>query len=554
MRLLNFSIGEIRTVSINGEAVRTAHVKSPVPEPWIVTPDGARGDMRSVHPDKLYAFARTAYSYWGEQLAVDPTTWPDGFFGENLTLDELDERDVRIGDVFALGEEVQLVVSGARTPCVKLAWRLGQPRSFQSVFAKSRHTGAYFGVRIPGIVRSNDGLRRIHHDPTMPSIADVCDYVQSHRPPPLEPLKRLLAYEGLSPTLRFLLAAKLEAASRDASASEGRWYGWRPFEVAAIRSETADVKSLELRAVDGQPLCRTRAGQFVSVRLPVEDNRAIVRVWSLSAFSHEPTGYRLTVKRQTGAGSAWMHEARVGDRVQLRAPTGGFCIDSGGARPVVLIAAGIGITPLHAMLQAHATRPDAPLLRLFYTVRTPADIVFRDELDAIIAQHSNVSVRYVYSGHTGRITPAFVIDALRDLHVTFNGRRIELPWYETDTYICGPREFCAGFKDAFVQGGANPDHVFVESFDAPPAVKPELDHATINFRRSSVTATWHSTDDLSLLEVAEQAGVHVPNDCRAGACMTCKTKLLEGQTTADVERCALLCIARPTSASVILEL
>ncbi|MDB5578660.1 MAG: hypothetical protein JWR80_3836, partial [Bradyrhizobium sp.] len=146
MKLLNFSIGQVRTIQVGSDVIRTAHIKAPVAEPWIVTPHGALGDERAVHPDKFYAFARTSYDYWGDHLAIDPRKWPDGFFGENLTLDDLDETDVRVGDVFMLGDSVKLVVSGARTPCVKLAWRLGQPRSFQKIFASSRRTGVYFGV------------------------------------------------------------------------------------------------------------------------------------------------------------------------------------------------------------------------------------------------------------------------------------------------------------------------------------------------------------------------------------------------------------------------
>ena len=126
MKLLNVSAGTIQTVEIGGEKVRTAHVKEPRPAPWIITPDGVEGDERAAHPDKLYAFARTAYEHWQTHLGVGAGDWSDGFFGENLTLDTLDETDVRIGDEFTLGQEVRVFVSGTRTPCIlaRCRWRL----------------------------------------------------------------------------------------------------------------------------------------------------------------------------------------------------------------------------------------------------------------------------------------------------------------------------------------------------------------------------------------------------------------------------------------------
>ncbi len=86
---------------IGTEPVRTAHVKAPIPEPWLITSDGASGDERAAHPDKLYAYARSHYEYWGKYLGVDPGLWPDGYFGENLTFDSFDEEELRVGDVFS---------------------------------------------------------------------------------------------------------------------------------------------------------------------------------------------------------------------------------------------------------------------------------------------------------------------------------------------------------------------------------------------------------------------------------------------------------------------
>ena len=560
MRLLNFSIGQVRTVQIGADTIRTAHVKSPQPEPWIITGDGAAGDERAVHPDKIYAFARSGYAYWGAQLGVDPATWPDGFFGENLTLDDLDERDVCVGDVFAIGEEVRLVVSGARTPCLKLAWRLGQPRTFQKVFAKSRRSGGYFGVLTPGRVRPGDAVTRIQHDPTMPSIADVCDFIADHKPPPLEPLQRLLAFDKLSPAVRLLLTSKLDAAERAAAATEGRWRGWRAFEIDTIDQEAPEIRSVYLRAADGAPLCQPRPGQFVSVRMRLAGGETVTRSWSLSAFAQNPDRYRLTVRRLSGPGSTWVHQAKPGAAVMLRAPVGEFTLDMGGFRPVVLIAAGIGITPLFAMLQAQLARAHAAPVYMFYGVRTLADAAFRKHLDSLAAQHEQFTLHYICSRSdeagrpAGRMTPEFVIERLKDLHIVLQGHRVDLPWHESDMYLCGPGDFCREFKDAFVARGANADHILTELFIPAIAEITQIEEATVRFAGSDLTCVWSAGEDLSLLELAERAGVAIQSDCRAGSCLTCRTAVRSGSTTADLgDGGALLCVGRPKTARLVLD-
>lgn len=562
MRLLNVSIGRVRTVQIAGAEVRTAYVKAPIAAPWTITPDGVAGDERAVHPDKLYAFARTGYAHWAAHLGVDRTAWPDGFFGENLTLDQLDEEQLRIGDVFAIGDTVRVMVVGARNPCIKLAWHLGQPRSFQRVFALSRRTGVYLAVVAPGTVAAGDEVRRIAHDPSMPSIADVADFINSHHAVPLEPLRRLLAFDGLSQTNRLLLSSKLEAAERAAAVERGLWPGWRRFVIDRVVAETPQIRSVHLRAADGERLCQPRPGQFVTVRMEDAEVGTVTRPWSLSAHGDAMDEYRLTVRRQSGPGSAWIHRAEPGASVELRAPAGQFTLDTGCFRPVVLVGAGIGITPLLAMLQAHVARRQAPLVHLIYGVRTPADLAFRDEIEAIRTAHPDVRVTYVFSradvpGHpTGRITTSLVIDTLTDLHVVLEGgRRIDLPWFESDIYLCGPDEFCTSLRDGFIAAGANPDHLFFEHFTTAPATDAACEsEVEIRFARSKVTATWRPDDDLTLLELAEREGIEIAQDCRAGTCLSCATRIEDGSTTSmlDAGR-TLLCVARPVSARVVLD-
>jgi uncharacterized protein len=143
---------------------------------------------------------------------------------------------------------------------------------------------------------------------------------------------------------------------------------------------------------------------------------------------------------------------------------------------------------------------------------------------------------------------------LADLHIMLGERRIPLPWFENDTYICGPGDFCAELERQLVAQGANADHIFYELFSAAPAQSTELESAEVHFCRSGLTCTWRADEDLTLLELAEREGITVANECRAGACLSCRTKVLEGAvTTVMDDGHALLCIGRPRTAVVALE-
>jgi ferredoxin-NADP reductase len=267
------------------------------------------------------------------------------------------------------------------------------------------------------------------------------------------------------------------------------------------------------------------------------------------------------VRRQLGPGSNWLHRADVGIKVELRAPAGEFVLDVGGFRPVVLVAAGIGVTPLLAMLHAHVARgPSVAPIYLIYGGRTPADLAFRSELDALAAAHPSVRIIYVFSqSDVGerpptRITPDLVIDSLGDLHVKLGERRIPLPWFENDTYICGPGDFCQTISSELTARGANADHVFTELFSTPNTESPGLETAEIRFLKSGLSCTWHAEEDLSLLELAEKTGITTESDCRAGSCLTCKTKVVEGSTTTETgDGSTLLCIGRPKTPVLTLD-
>ncbi|GAA0239663.1 MOSC domain-containing protein [Cryptosporangium japonicum] len=531
MKILGFCAGAVRTQRIDGEDVRTAYVKSPVPPPWVVTATGAQGDQVAVHTNHLYAIDRLSYDHWGYPDAED------GLFAENLTLDELDQSALRVGDRFRLGTAV-VVVTGPRIPCWKLTWRLGRPKTFQREFRLSGRSGVYLDVVTPGVVEPGDPLVPVSGDPGAPTVAELarlCDSGPSITPADRDVIDRALARPDLSDGVRGTLTLKLANHERD-SATDG-WRGWRRFSVDEVVPESPDVNSYVLRPVDAGPLAGFRAGQHVVVRIG-----DVVRTWSLSRYGTDH--YRITVKHR-GAGSAALASAST---VELRSPAGRFHLDRGSFRPVVLVASGIGITPMIAMIQAHLDRNGfVPPLWLLYRTRAERT-AFGAYLDALFARHEHLHLRYF----SAPLTAERVVDVMRDNYLPGAG---DVPWFESDVYVCGSLAFTTEVRAGLIALGANPDLVFAEDFvaaAAAPAGPSRRTDAVVRF--GDRETVWSASAEQTLLELAEAAGLDRPYDCRAGTCRTCEARVLDGAVEGPVvgDR-ALLCTSYPLTDRVVVE-
>jgi uncharacterized protein len=557
-------------------------VKAPAPEPWVITDRGAEGDQVAVHSDHLYVFDRASYDYWAAELGVDRALWSDGHFAENLTVDTLDQSRLRVGDQYRVGSAI-VVVTGPRVPCWKLTWRLGQPKPFMRRFRLSGRSGSYFGVLTPGVVRPGDEFELLATDETAPTVAELsrlCDSGTIITPEQRSVIDRALTLPDLSATVRATLDLKIANLERDARSTPGAWKGWRRFELDAMVAETAETVSFELRPADGGPLPAARPGQHVVVRLSEPGVLDVVRTWSLSSFSHDPEMYRITVKiRPDGMGGSALSRliASGGVAIDLRMPAGRFHLDRGSFRPVVLIAAGIGITPMIAMIQAHLARDvHMPPLWLLYSTPDPSETAFREYLDEIFARHEDLNLHYFLTRtsaahpapagatvHDGRISAERVIDVLRANYLRMPEGPADIPWFESDIYVCGPAAFNDAVRSGLVTAGANPDLVFVEEFvmaTGEPVTPSRHTDAVVEFSPPGREATWVSSDEQTLLELAEDSGLEVPYDCRAGACRTCESTLICGDVdgsvsvAADGSRRVLLCVSFPRSDRVTVEL
>ncbi|RQR97710.1 MULTISPECIES: pyridoxamine 5'-phosphate oxidase family protein [unclassified Burkholderia] len=333
---------------------------------------------------------------------------------------------------------------------------------------------------------------------------------------------------------------------------------WRPLRIAKIVDEARAIRSFHFEAADGDALPAYEAGQHLTLRVALPDEDApTIRSYTLSdapGASH----YRITVKRE-GRVSAWLHDhARAGMTLDAQMPRGRFTFDVASPRPAVLVSAGIGITPMIAMLR-RALADDAPSRRVVFVhgARDTADRPFSAELTRIADADPRVSLHWFDSRpqRDGAARPGRVDIAQL--------KRI-LPFDDYDFYLCGPAAFMRDMYDGLRALNVPDERIRFEAFGPSSVVRsatraagaPPAASVPVVFRRSARDAAWTPADG-TLLEFAEGRGVAVPSECRSGSCGTCATRVLSGAVDyvqapdAPVEPgCALLCVARPATGTM----
>ncbi|WP_186249527.1 MULTISPECIES: pyridoxamine 5'-phosphate oxidase family protein, partial [unclassified Burkholderia] len=347
-----------------------------------------------------------------------------------------------------------------------------------------------------------------------------------------------------------------ESASTPAIASASA-PAWRPLRIAKIVDEARAIRSFHFEPADGGALPAYEAGQHLTLRvaLPGSDSPAI-RSYTLSAA---PGGahYRITVKRE-GRVSAWLHDhAQAGMTLDAQMPRGRFTFDLASPRPAVLVSAGIGITPMVAMLR-RALADDQPSRRVMFVhgAREAADRPFAAELARLAANDERLSLHCFDSRlHDGSAARAGRIDIAQLKRI--------LPFDDYDFYLCGPSAFMRDLYDGLRALNVPDDRIRFEAFGPSSVARnttraadmPTAASVPVVFRRTGRDAAWTPADG-TLLEFAEGQRIAVPSECRSGSCGTCATRVLSGAVDyeqvpdAPVEPgCALLCVTRPAEGS-----
>jgi ferredoxin-NADP reductase/MOSC domain-containing protein YiiM len=573
--LLSVNVGTPQDVPWRGRTVHTGVWKSQVTGPRMVRRlniDGdGQGDLAGHGGEQraVLVYQSESYRHWQEFLGRDDLE--HGAFGENFTVEGLGDDEVCIGDRYRIGE-AEFEVTQPRVTCFRVGMRMGEPR-LPSLLVAHHRPGFYLRVLTEGHVTAGDEIVRTRRGPHAMSVADIDAllYLPGHDTVELE---AAIDIPAISPGWRESFRTMLESdagASRPAGvavAPAPSWSGFCTLTVTEIVRESATVTSFWLAGDDALPAYEP--GQYLTLRVQGAGDPAPVRTYSLSG-DPDDGHYRISVKREShGLVSSHLHaHLKRGDRIEVAAPRGGFVLDEG-TDPVLLISAGIGLTPVLAMLHRLASEHSTREVWWIHTTHDAGSHAFSAEvadlLGALPSAHS--LVYYTSPGQplasdsgirAGRLTAEVVIG-------------LGLP-ADANAYVCGPEPFMDATATALSSVGLGPARIHTERFGSRSAINPGVVAAdtpaphpppgspgtgpAVTFARSALTAAW-SNSYASVLQLAEACDVPTRWSCRTGVCHTCVTAVLSGKASyatppleppGDNE--LLICSVRPTTDLVI---
>ncbi|WP_458132086.1 2Fe-2S iron-sulfur cluster-binding protein [Pseudomonas sp. R3-41] len=347
--------------------------------------------------------------------------------------------------------------------------------------------------------------------------------------------------EGDSPNSLMTGSWEQAAERLQAEALRSRW---RSLQVERVVDESPDIRSFYLQASDGLGLPRFEAGQHVPVRILLEGHKTpSIRTYSVSSAPSDDF-LRISVKRD-GSVSSHLHEqVRALHEIEARAPQGHFTVQPTERRPLVLLAAGVGITPLLSMLrevvyQGQRISRMRPVW-LVQSARSVADLAFREEIDELAARAGDkLQVLRMVSQPPTEAGAGEGYDLAGRIDVELLKRL--LPLNDYDFYLCGPGSFTQALYDGLRKLRIPDDRIHAETFGpstlvrdievsvpAPQQVPAASEAVKVLFASSGKEARWEPGSG-TLLELAEARGLTPEFSCRGGSCGTCKTRLSRGQ-------------------------
>src|SRR5271157_4046294 len=482
-RLLSVNVGLPRDVAWQGKTVHTAVWKAPVEGPRMarrlnIDGDG-QGDLTGHGGEHraVFVYQIDSYRYWQRELRRNDFTY--GQFGENFTVEGLSDQEVCIGDRYRIGG-ASFEVTQPRVTCYRVGIRMNEPQMAALLVAHGR-PGFYFRVLEEGEVKAGDEIVQIAAGPERMTVFEINAllYMPGHPRGQLEQALRIPALSaGWRGSFEALLAQESGGGSTTgnagltaASGPPPAWRGFRPLRVSRKARECSNVVSLVLEPTDAHPVATAQPGQFIVLRLkPASDAPPLTRSYSLSG---EPSAerYRVSVKREAhGAASVYVDdELQVGDVVDASAARGGFTLRPGD-RPVALVSAGIGLTPVLAMLHALAAEASTREIWWLYGARNGREHPFAEEtrslLKALARSHSHIR----YSSPDAEDRPNVDFDAPGRLNMQVL-QELSLP-RDGDFYVCGPSTFMNDLTAGLAAWGVARDCIHTEIFGSQPSITP----------------------------------------------------------------------------------
>ena len=583
-RLLSVNVGLPRDIEWKGRTVHTGIWKNPALGRCRVgrlNLDGdGQGDLAGHGGEQraVFVYQIESYRYWQQQLKR--TDFVHGQFGENFTIEGLPDDTVCIGDRYQIGSAL-FEVTQPRVTCYRVGIRMNEPR-MPALLTSSGRPGFYFRVLREGEVGAGDEIVNMGESNERMTVAEINAllYSPNHA---RDQLERALRIEALSPGWRSSFEALLQSETTTAGSGNAGLVpaaaahpvapGFRALSVMAIDHESADVLSLTMRSTDGQALPTALPGQYVVLRLQLTaSGPPLFRCYSLSTASSAER-YRISVKIEPNgsAGTYLRDHIRVGDTLDVSSPRGSFILQSR-PNPVVLLSAGIGATPVLAMLYALAASRSTRRVFWLYAARDGQQHPFAAEVRRLmlVLLRGRSYVCYSRPGSRDKVGENF--DATGHLSRSVF-EQVGLP-READVYLCGPTRFMSDMKEALATLSVEPQRIHVEIFNGSESMTPGVVGAAtraphlpnndanngplVTFARSGIAAHWNTSAYKSILELAEACDVPVRWSCRTGVCHTCESGLVSGAVVYGPEPLdkpadgnLLVCCSRPIRDVVI---
>jgi len=583
-RLLSVNVGQPRNVSWHGQTVYTSVWKEPIDGRRFVRRlniDGdAQGDLAGHGGEQraVFVYQIDSYHYWERELNRGDFTF--GQFGENFTVEGLADNEVCVGDRYRIGGAL-FEVTQPRVTCYRVGIRMNEPR-MPALLIEHHRPGFYFRVLKEGDVGAGDEIVKVSDGPERLTITaiDALLYLPGASKGEIE---RALRIPALSPGWKSSFHALLRQMDHTGVRSGNAGLlsseqmataapGFRPLKIARIDRESSSIISLVLEPADGRPLTIPLSGQFVVLRLrPKADAPPVLRSYSLSGLP-DADRYRITIKQEPhGIASTYVStQLRAGDVLDVSEPRGAFTLRQENL-PVVLLSAGVGVTPVMSMLHVLAAQASARPVWWIFGARNRGDHPFAREARDLLAKLPDARSHVQYTRPDPSDRQGFDFDAVGRLTVKVI-QQLGVP-RESDFYLCGPPSFLADFTAGLADWGVTNDCIHTEIFGSGKSITPGVTNAPhrtthapagpagkgprISFARAGLTVSWDQRFR-SLLELAEACDVPVRWSCRTGVCHTCECGLISGSVEYEPEPLdvpatgnLLICCSRPQEDTVI---
>ena len=518
----------------------------------------------------VYTFEN--YDFWADELHRTDFTF--GQFGENFTVEGMLDDEIHVGDRFRIGTAV-FEVTQPRVPCYKLAIKM-ETEGFYNQLLKHGRPGFYFRVLEEGEVGAGDAIERISVHPVEMTIRQMSNLLYFEKDD-LDGARNGLRIQALSPGRRQSFETRLAKAKLPRPAQQKL----RTLVVNRKVRESENIASFYLVAEDGKPLAIFLPGQFLPLKLDIPGQyRPVVRTYSLS--DRPDTGhYRLTIKRETappdrpdaypGVASNYFHDqVDVGSKILAQPPRGRFFLDPSGESPVVLLSAGVGLTPLVSMLTAIVESGSRRQTWFIHGARSGRE----HAMGALVRRlsekndHVHTHVRYSRPGSEERVGRDYDDEG----HVDVEFLQRLLPDRDFDFYLCGPTPFMKSLFAGLVGWGVPGDRIHYEFFGPASALTDRAQVSTpkrvagaaeccgemeVTFSKAGVKANWNPSFE-SILDLAEANGLSPDYSCRSGICHTCACPLEDGEVEYLLEPLdppdpgsVLICCSKPKTNLVV---